>query len=74
SVPDFVFRGRPLSLLVASAFPAGVFALFSNQKLEAATYMKPEFTTMKKIRTSLIFYQESNSFGFLIKLLLSQLC
>ncbi|PVE84446.1 hypothetical protein DC421_13475 [Priestia megaterium] len=70
----FAFRGRPLNLLVAAAFPAGVFALPSNQQLEAATYMKPTFTTIKKIQMSLIFYQESNSFEFLIKLLLSQLC
>jgi hypothetical protein len=57
SVQDFPFRGRPLSLLVASA-PAGVFALPSNQQLEATTYMKPTFTiTMKK----------SERFGFSIK-------
>ncbi|MED3244918.1 hypothetical protein P4374_35315, partial [Bacillus thuringiensis] len=32
-----------------SAFPAGVFALPSNQQLEATTYMKSTFTiTIKK--------------------------
>jgi hypothetical protein len=52
SVQDFAFRERPLSLLVASAYPAGVSALLSNQPLEVPTYMKPTFTiTMKKIRT-----------------------
>ncbi len=36
-------------LLVASAFPAGIFALLSYQQLEAITYIKPMFmTTMKK--------------------------
>jgi hypothetical protein len=49
SLQGFAFRRRPVSLLVASAFPAGVFALSSNQQLEAATYIKPMFTiTMKK--------------------------
>ena len=66
SVQDFAFRRRPMSLLVAcapagliySAFPAGVFALPFNQRLEA-----PAFTLLIKIRTSLILHQKSNSFG-----------
>ena len=51
SVQDFAFRRRPMSLLVAcapagliySAFPAGVFALPFNQRLEA-----PAFTLLIK--------------------------
>jgi len=60
SVQDFAFRGRPMSLLVAyapagshpSAFPAGVFALSSNQLLEGSKQMKPTFTTTKKRTTN----------------------
>ncbi|MEH7311726.1 hypothetical protein V7115_11875 [Priestia megaterium] len=49
SLQGFAFRVRPMSLLVASAFPAGIFALLSYQQLEAITYIKPMFmTTMKK--------------------------
>jgi hypothetical protein len=44
SVQGFAFRERPMSLLVACAFPAEAFALPSNQQLEAPTYMKPTFT------------------------------
>ena len=47
SVQDFAFPRRPLSLLVAyapySAFPAGVFVLPFNQRLEA-----PAFTLLIK--------------------------
>ncbi len=48
SLQGFAFRVRPVSLLVASAFPAGVFALLSYQQLEAITYIKPMFTTTMK--------------------------
>ncbi|ADF40046.1 hypothetical protein BMD_3206 [Priestia megaterium DSM 319] len=48
SVQGFAFRVRPVSLPVASAFPAGVFALHFNQQLEAITYIKPMFTTTIK--------------------------
>jgi hypothetical protein len=40
SVQGFAFRGRALSPLVACAFPAGVFALPSNQLLEGPKQMK----------------------------------
>jgi len=40
-----------LSILISVqdfAFPAGVFALPSNQPLERPTHMKPTFTTKKQ--------------------------
>jgi len=43
SVQGYAFRGRPMSLLVACAFPAGVFALPSNQQLEVTKLSKPTF-------------------------------
>jgi len=49
---DFAFRGRWLSLLVACAFSAGVFALPSNQLLEGPKQMKLTFTTTKKRTTN----------------------
>ncbi|MGG3192302.1 hypothetical protein [Priestia aryabhattai] len=57
SVQDFAFRGRPVSLLVASAtaaaFPAGVSVFPSNQQLEAANYILETYAhhSNKKIRT-----------------------
>ena len=50
SVQGFTFCGRPLSLLVAYAFPPGVFALPSNQQLEATKHMKATFTMKKAER------------------------
>ncbi|MED4262330.1 hypothetical protein, partial [Priestia aryabhattai] len=50
SVQEVSFR-QPLSLLVAYAFPAGVFVLLSNHQLEAVTYMKPTFTITTTITT-----------------------
>ncbi|KRD91871.1 hypothetical protein ASE51_13080 [Bacillus sp. Root147] len=47
-VQDFAFRGRPVILLVASAFSAGVFAFPSNQQLEVPTHIKPTFTITAK--------------------------
>jgi hypothetical protein len=47
-VQGFAFHGRPVSLLVASAFPAGVFTLPSNQPLKAPTYTKSTFTLQIK--------------------------
>ena len=75
SVQDFAFRGRPVSLLVAyapagltySAFPAGVFALLSNQLLEATKYMKTTFTMPIKTQTKLILHQESR---FIVRIFL----
>ncbi|MQR86570.1 hypothetical protein GFV16_11670 [Bacillus megaterium] len=58
SAQGFAFRRRPMSLLVACAFPAEVFALSSNQQLEAPTYMKPTFTLPIK---------KSERIGFSIK-------
>jgi hypothetical protein len=48
SVQGFAFRGRPVSLLVAYAFPAGVFVLPSNQQLEATKQIKPTFIMTAK--------------------------
>ncbi|MDR4233298.1 hypothetical protein E7L53_13300 [Priestia megaterium] len=53
--------------LTCSAFPAGVFALPSNQQLEATIYLKPTFTITKKRTTNI-----SGSFFTSAKILLSQ--
>ncbi len=54
--------------LLRSAFPAGVFALPSNQPLEATKQMKSTFTMHhKKIRTNFILSQESR---FIVRIFL----
>ncbi|KAA8750574.1 hypothetical protein FE314_14435 [Priestia megaterium] len=41
--------------LICSAVPAGVFALLSNQQLEATNWMNPTFTnTMKRSEQLLV--------------------
>ncbi|NGY76957.1 hypothetical protein F6Y02_13335 [Bacillus megaterium] len=74
SVQGFAFRGRPVGLLIAYTpagshlfrFPAGVFALPSNQQLEATEDTKSTFTiAMKKSERVGSFIKNLDSaFGF----------